>query len=92
MRVAAAAVGAHFAGPHLVPGLRHGQHQAVPVEHLERERRVGRNLRQEAGVGVAFGIEDRRAVGVELAQRDLAEDAQALVGVVEEVIALAFGP
>ena len=78
VRVAAAAVGAHLARPHLVPGLRHVEHQAVAVERLERERRVGRNLREEAGVGIALGIEDRAAAGVELAQRDLAEDAQPL--------------
>mgnify|MGYP007099123452 CR=1 FL=1 len=54
--VTAAAVGAHLAGTHLVPGLRHVQHHALFVQRLEREGDVGRNLGEEAGVGVAIGI------------------------------------
>jgi len=39
--VAAAAVVARLARAHLMPGLRHRQHQAVAIEHLEGERRIG---------------------------------------------------
>ncbi|MEO1085644.1 MAG: hypothetical protein AAFY88_15495, partial [Acidobacteriota bacterium] len=35
--VAAAAIGAHFAGPDLVPGLGHIEHHAVAVQGLESE-------------------------------------------------------
>ena len=66
VRVAAAAVGAHLARPHLMPGLRHVQHHAVAIERLERERRVGGDLGEEARVGIAFGIEDRRSVASNL--------------------------
>lgn len=56
MGVAAAAVGAHLARTHLVPGLGHVEHQAAAIEGLEGERRVGRHLGQEAGVRVALGV------------------------------------
>ena len=55
--VAAAAVVADFAGPELVPGLGHVQHHAVLVERLEGPGDVGRDLGEEAGVGIAVGIE-----------------------------------
>ena len=55
--VAAAAVVADLAGPNLVPGLGHVQHHAVLVERLEGEGDVGRDLGEEAGVGIAVGIE-----------------------------------
>ncbi len=84
MGVAAAAVVADLAGPELVPGLGHVQHHAVLVERLEGEGDVGGDLREEARVRVAVGVERLLAVLVELAHRDLAEDAQPLAGVVVE--------
>src|SRR5262245_48989556 len=79
--VTAAAVVARLSRAHLVPGLRHVEDHAVAVEGLERERSIRDDARQEAGVRIALRIEDRQAAGAELAQWDLAEDAQALVGV-----------
>src|SRR5690606_254879 len=80
--VAAAAIGADLAGAELVPGLGHVQHHAVVVDGLEGEGDVGGDLRQEAGVGVAVGVDRFLPVLAELAYGDLAEDAQALGDVV----------
>ena len=79
--VAAAAVGADLAGPNLVPGLGHVQHHAVVVERLEGPGDVGGNFGQEAGVGVAVRIEGLLAVLGELADRELAQDADTFFGV-----------
>ena len=96
MGVAAAAVVADLARPELVPGLRHVQDHAVLVERLKREGHVGGDFGQEARVGVAVGIgrlapllfflllSARSRRRRKLADRDLAQDAQALVGVAAE--------
>ncbi len=76
--VASAAIMPHFAGPQLMPGLSHVKHHAVAVESLERERRVGGDLRQKTRVGIAIRILRLFAVAIELAQRDLAENAKTL--------------
>src|SRR5262249_31826923 len=85
--VAAAAVVADLAGPYLMPGRRHVEDEPVAVDGLKRERRVGWDLGEEAGVGVTFGVENRIAAAVELAQRNLAQDAQPLHGVAVEELA-----
>src|SRR6185503_6040571 len=83
MGMAAAAVIPHFAGTDLVPCLCHGKDEAIAIEHLKRERRVGGNLRHKAGVGISFRVEHGRPVGIGLSQRDFAENTMAFVGVVE---------
>ena len=99
MSVAAAAVVADLTRPELVPGLRHVQDHAVPVERLEREGHVRGDSGQEARVGVAVGIgrlaplpfflrlSDRSRRRRKLADGDLAQDAQALIGVAAECAA-----
>ena len=82
--MAAAAVGAHFAGAKLVPRLRHVQHHAVPIERLEGEGRVGRDLRQETRVGIAVRI-GRLPIAGELTHRNLAENPKPLVCMTEEL-------
>jgi hypothetical protein len=57
MSVAAAAIVPHLARAELVPGLGHVQHHPVAVDGLEGEGLVGGNLRQEARIGIAVGIE-----------------------------------
>ena len=82
VRVAAAAVVAGFSRAHLVPSLRHVENEAVAIDGLERERGVRRNLREEARVGMAVGIEDRTAGCVRLAKRNLSEDANSFACVI----------
>src|SRR5205814_983309 len=64
----------------------HVQDHAILVESLEGERGVGRNLGEEARVGVAVGIAGLIAV-VELSHWDFPEDAEALHGVAVEALA-----
>ena len=85
VRVAPAAIGAHFAGAHLVPRLSHRERHAVPVEHLKRERRVGGNARLKARIGIALRVEDRLAAGSGFSQRDLAKHAHPLVRVADKM-------
>ncbi len=61
MGVASAAVLPHLARAHLVPGLRHVQHQAILVQRLKSKRHIGRNLGEKAGVGIAVAVENRLA-------------------------------
>ena len=84
MGMAAPAVGAHFARTKLVPRLRHVQHHAVPIERLEGEDRVGRDLRQETRVGIAVRI-GRLPITGEFTHRNLAENPKLLVGMTEEL-------
>ena len=81
-----ATVGAHFTGAHLMPGLRHRQHHAIAVEQLESKGGVSRNFGEEAGVGIAFSVEDRVAVGGQVAHRQFPQNAQLFVDVVIEVL------
>src|SRR5699024_7012174 len=85
----AAAVGSHFAGPDLVPGLRHVEHHAVAVYGLKGERRIGRQSCEEAGVRITVIVHDRLPVIVGLTHRNFAENTQALVGMVDEAVGTA---
>src|SRR5262249_27307732 len=64
--VAAPAVSADLPRTQLVPGLGHVEHHALLIQRLEREGRVGGDLRQEAGVRVAVGVR-RLLIALELA-------------------------
>src|SRR5262249_30990433 len=57
VRMTAAAVVADFAWAKLVPGLGSVEQQAVLVERLEREGGVCGKFGEEAGIGIAIGIE-----------------------------------
>ena len=57
MRMAAAAIGANFAGPDLVPSHGRVEREAVAVEGLKSEGGVGGDLGEEAGVGIAVGVD-----------------------------------
>src|SRR5215831_15359808 len=96
MSVAAATVVADLAGPQLVPGLRHVQHHAIVVDRLEGPGDVGRDLGEEAGIGVAVRVE-RLAPGAdatglaldvtglaELSHREFPKDADTLLGVASQ--------
>src|SRR5262245_16163025 len=93
MSMATAAVVANFTWPNLMPRLSHVQDHAVFVQRLERERYIGRDLGQEAGVRVAVWVEGLLGLRgrtpplalLEFAHRDFREDAQALAGVVVEL-------
>ena len=91
MRVAAAAVAADLARPELMPCLRHVQHEPILIQRLESEWRIGGDLGEEAGIGVAVRIQDRVSGGIEFPERYLAQNAQPLVGVVEEALARVAG-
>src|ERR1043166_1995630 len=56
VRVAATTVVTHFARTKLVPCLCRVQHHATLVEGLESERRVRRNFRQKARVGISVRV------------------------------------
>src|SRR5262249_32702114 len=91
MGMAAATVVPGFAGSELVPRLRRVQHRAVSVERLKRKRGVGGNAGHEARIGVAIGILGLTSGGwrprlscAEFTNGNLAEDAQAFLGVVVE--------
>ena len=86
MRVTAATVGAHFAGAYLMPGLRHRQDHAIAVEQLKGKGSVRRNFSEEAGVRITFGVEDRIAIGGQVAHRQLTKNAQPFVDVVIEML------
>ncbi len=91
--MAAAAVVARLARAHLMPGLRHVEHQTAAVEGLEGHRRVRRNARQEAGVVLLAPIRPRHPRRPRLAHRDLAQDAQPLAPHRVEVAAVVrIGP
>jgi hypothetical protein len=72
--MAAATIVADFARAELVPGLGHVQHHAVLVERLEGPGHAGGDPGQEAGVGIAVGIE-RLACFAEVADGKFAQDA-----------------
>ena len=74
MRVAASAIGTDFTGPDLMPRLGHVEDQPVFVQSLKRERHVGRDAGQKAGVRIAVRIEGRAG---RLAERNLAQDPEA---------------
>src|SRR5262249_18514407 len=92
--VTAAAVVANLAGTDLMPGLGHIEHEAMPVQRLKRERVIGRNLGEKAGIRVAIRVErlfasltphpSPRGRGEKVAHGNLAKDAHPLMGVIEE--------
>ena len=83
--VTTTAVVAFFAWSQLVPCLRYVQDHGVTVQRLESEGNVGGDSGQETGVWIAFRIEDLFTLGIFFAQRNLADDAQALLGMVHEI-------
>src|SRR5262249_28315722 len=72
--VAATAVVADFAGPQLVPGLRHVEHHAVLVQRLEGPGDVRGDLGKGTGIGITVRVE-RLPIVIELPHRNFAEDA-----------------
>src|SRR5262245_46782925 len=72
VRVTPPAIDPDFARSHLMPGVRRHDGHPGSVDQLEGERRIGRDLRPEARIGVALLV-DRRAVP----QRNLTQNALA---------------
>ncbi|MGH6962424.1 MAG: hypothetical protein ACREE7_18240, partial [Dongiaceae bacterium] len=61
-----------------MPRLRHVEDEPATIERLERERRVRRDARQEAGVLLLGAVGPQQAGGSRLAHRDLPENPQPL--------------
>jgi hypothetical protein len=84
MRMAAPTIVTYLTGPHLMPGLRHIQHQTVLIDRLEGEGHICRNLRQEAGVWITVHVFDSFAGSIELPQGNLPENTESFIGMVEK--------